>query len=164
MFKTSSRMGSGTFSMRYAFLAFKSTERMCWQSIEPVVKVRSFKLTLSGKSLLVLVIGQTRAKLLSLLKKLLLTTSAGLVPLCSKPFLGLKSILIISPCFARYIKNAPLPLLHPYQILSCWRSEEHTSELQSRFDLVCRLLLCCTPRSQLFPYTTLFRSKQEPNY
>src|SRR5207249_5977596 len=23
----------------------------------------------------------------------------------------------------------------------CWRSEEHTSELQSRFDLVCRLLL-----------------------
>src|SRR5438067_1125062 len=36
------------------------------------------------------------------------------------------------------------------------RSEEHTSELQSRFDLVCRLLppLCST----LFPYTTLFRS------
>src|SRR5437868_3639186 len=33
------------------------------------------------------------------------------------------------------------------------RSEEHTSELQSRFDLVCRLLL-----STLFPYTTLFRS------
>src|SRR5207249_9656745 len=25
--------------------------------------------------------------------------------------------------------------------LPCWRSEEHTSELQSRFDLVCRLLL-----------------------
>src|SRR5437868_12984997 len=24
---------------------------------------------------------------------------------------------------------------------TCWRSEEHTSELQSRFDLVCRLLL-----------------------
>src|SRR6266496_6248430 len=24
---------------------------------------------------------------------------------------------------------------------SCWRSEEHTSELQSRRDLVCRLLL-----------------------
>src|SRR6266849_9719914 len=24
---------------------------------------------------------------------------------------------------------------------SCWRSEEHTSELQSRVDLVCRLLL-----------------------
>src|SRR6266513_527329 len=28
--------------------------------------------------------------------------------------------------------------LHPYVR---WRSEEHTSELQSRFDLVCRLLL-----------------------
>src|SRR5437868_1528168 len=33
------------------------------------------------------------------------------------------------------------------------RSEEHTSELQSRFDLVCR------PSSTLFPYTTLFRSR-----
>src|SRR5699024_3970866 len=68
------------------------------------------------------------------------------------------------------------------------RSEEHTSELQSRFDLVCRLLLekkksprrkarlhthrCSAPShppsllysitppptSTLFPYTTLFRS------
>src|SRR5438067_883795 len=38
------------------------------------------------------------------------------------------------------------------------RSEEHTSELQSRFDLVCRLLLPRPPRSTLFPYTTLFRS------
>src|SRR5690606_18322492 len=34
------------------------------------------------------------------------------------------------------------------------RSEEHTSELQSRENLVCRLLLS----SPLFPYTTLFRS------
>src|SRR2546422_775243 len=65
-----------------------------------------------------------------------------------------------------------------------WRSEEHTSELQSRLHLVCRLLLekkkqthipCQDhfyleflyffflmirrpPRSTLFPYTTLFRS------
>src|SRR5699024_376820 len=38
------------------------------------------------------------------------------------------------------------------------RSEEHTSELQSRFDLVCRLLLLRPPPSPLFPYTTLFRS------
>src|SRR5207249_191965 len=58
------------------------------------------------------------------------------------------------------------------------RLEEHTSELQSRFDLVCRLLLekkksnpACSrlrnplrglrpspPSSPLFPYTTLFRS------
>src|SRR5690606_6327591 len=39
------------------------------------------------------------------------------------------------------------------------RSEEHTSELQSRENLVCRLLLRRPPRSSLFPYTTLFRSK-----
>src|SRR5439155_418394 len=38
------------------------------------------------------------------------------------------------------------------------RSEEHTSELQSRGHLVCRLLLRRPPRSTLFPYTTLFRS------
>src|SRR5206468_2060732 len=38
------------------------------------------------------------------------------------------------------------------------RSEEHTSELQSRSDLVCRLLLPRPPSSPLFPYTTLFRS------
>src|SRR5215204_235317 len=36
------------------------------------------------------------------------------------------------------------------------RSEEHTSELQSHSDLVCRL-----PISPLFPYTTLFRSTYE---
>src|SRR5690349_17750143 len=41
------------------------------------------------------------------------------------------------------------------------RSEEHTSELQSRRDLVCRLLLRRPPRSTLFPYTTLFRSIME---
>src|SRR5688572_29319876 len=38
------------------------------------------------------------------------------------------------------------------------RSEEHTSELQSQSNLVCRLLLRLPPRSTLFPYTTLFRS------
>src|SRR5438105_4766939 len=38
------------------------------------------------------------------------------------------------------------------------RSEEHTSELQSRVDLVCRLLLRRQSRPTLFPYTTLFRS------
>src|SRR5688500_16450598 len=36
------------------------------------------------------------------------------------------------------------------------RSEEHTSELQSPCNLVCRLLPPTPPR--LFPYTTLFRS------
>src|SRR5690242_1585446 len=38
------------------------------------------------------------------------------------------------------------------------RSEEHTSELQSHVNLVCRLLLRRPPRPTLFPYTTLFRS------
>src|SRR5690625_1855473 len=38
------------------------------------------------------------------------------------------------------------------------RSEEHTSELQSRGHLVCRLLLSPLTMSTLFPYTTLFRS------
>src|SRR6266436_3002985 len=75
----------------------------------------------------------------------------------------------------------------------CTRSEEHTSELQSRLHLVCRLLLekkkinstrssevrfksvsrlasrpdsvfflmtRQPPRSTLFPYTTLFRSRE----
>src|SRR5699024_9674467 len=42
---------------------------------------------------------------------------------------------------------------HP-EVYILIRSEEHTSELQSRFDLVCRLHLSST----LFPYTTLFRS------
>src|SRR5579885_2837926 len=42
------------------------------------------------------------------------------------------------------------------------RSEEHTSELQSRFDLVCRLVLAPRPpRSPLAPYTTLVRSALE---
>src|SRR5690606_8899656 len=39
------------------------------------------------------------------------------------------------------------------------RSEEHTSELQSRENLVCRLLLRPPTTSPLSPYTTLFRSK-----
>src|SRR5205807_97579 len=39
------------------------------------------------------------------------------------------------------------------------RSEEHTSELQSPCNLVCRLLLRHAPSSILFPYTTLFRSR-----
>src|SRR5437870_601649 len=42
------------------------------------------------------------------------------------------------------------------------RSEEHTSELQSRGHLVCRLLLPRPPRPTPFPYTTLFRSPGRP--
>src|SRR5699024_12152989 len=35
-----------------------------------------------------------------------------------------------------------------------WRSEEHTSELQSRFDLVCRLLLEKKKRSNVMQYVS----------
>src|SRR5699024_11603078 len=35
----------------------------------------------------------------------------------------------------------PRRFLRFFSILTSYRSEEHTSELQSRFDLVCRLLL-----------------------
>src|SRR5947209_7448361 len=58
--------------------------------------------------------------------------------------------------------------LEDVKIKKSFRSEEHTSELQSRQYLVCRLLLekkqiffliiRPPPRSTLFPYTTLFRS------
>src|SRR5699024_8202135 len=47
---------------------------------------------------------------------------------------------------------------HNSKVSERLRSEEHTSELQSRFDLVCRLLLAAPPPFTLFPYTTLFRS------
>src|SRR5215211_5863248 len=40
------------------------------------------------------------------------------------------------------------------------RSEEHTSELQSHSDLVCRLLLGHPPLRALCPHTTLFRSRR----
>src|SRR5947207_2361985 len=43
------------------------------------------------------------------------------------------------------------------EFVRAWRSEEHTSELQSHSDLVCRLPR--PPRPASFPYTTLFRSR-----
>src|SRR5689334_8209023 len=52
------------------------------------------------------------------------------------------------------------PLITSFQSGSRYdRSEEHTSELQSQFHLVCRLLhVRPPPTPTLFPYTTLFRS------
>src|SRR5699024_11570436 len=44
------------------------------------------------------------------------------------------------PSYLSYIENCPHSILATV-ITSHLRSEEHTSELQSRFDLVCRLLL-----------------------
>src|SRR5699024_12881800 len=51
--------------------------------------------------------------------------------------LSLHDALPISSWSARW--NTPLFTMLPHAYLP--RSEEHTSELQSRFDLVCRLLL-----------------------
>src|SRR5436309_857802 len=56
------------------------------------------------------------------------------------------------------------PTISADLVVTVPRSEEHTSELQSRENLVCRLLLETLPRpsrSTLFPYTTLFRSGGE---
>src|SRR5690606_20613109 len=44
------------------------------------------------------------------------------------------------------------------------RSEEHTSELQSRENLVCRLVRRHAPTSLLFPYTTHFRASHRHGY
>src|SRR5699024_2834374 len=42
---------------------------------------------------------------------------------------------------AKFVKRIDNPITVRFFIRNCMRSEEHTSELQSRFDLVCRLLL-----------------------
>src|SRR6266536_2499038 len=63
------------------------------------------------------------------------------------------------------IAGATAPAAARSSVSARGRSEEHTSELQSRVDLVCRLLLQHTPPrplSPLFPYTTLFRSPVSP--
>src|SRR5699024_11525192 len=44
------------------------------------------------------------------------------------------------------------------QLLSSKRSEEHTSELQSRFDIVCRLLLEKKKKTLFIILTTLINS------
>src|SRR5699024_11546061 len=51
-----------------------------------------------------------------------------------------QSIICITDC-GKPFQNTPALSTHQKQIGIDHRSEEHTSELQSRFDLVCRLLL-----------------------
>src|SRR5699024_4708253 len=76
--------------------------------------------------------------------------------------------------FTHPISDAIEGITHSLCTLEFERSEEHTSELQSRFDLVCRLLLENIPNLFLslsslqrqpppLPYTTLFRSMASPN-
>src|SRR5688500_14199972 len=76
-----------------------------------------------------------------------------------------KHFLSHSPFSSSLPEFFPLPLRLTLPVfdpgLGKGRSEEHTSELQSPCNLVCRLLLLLPPPpSTLFPYTTLFRSPQ----
>src|SRR2546428_8984981 len=49
-----------------------------------------------------------------------------------------------------------VPKRRDLAIGGCWRSEEHTSELQSRSDLVCRLLLEKKKKRTFTDYATTF--------
>src|SRR5699024_11422565 len=50
-----------------------------------------------------------------------------------------QQVLVVFVCWC--ISTSSLNILQCVQVWPINRSEEHTSELQSRFDLVCRLLL-----------------------
>src|SRR5699024_10169598 len=55
---------------------------------------------------------------------------------------GVKSAAIVSPSMAKlFVMQRSNCFLNMMSLTMATRSEEHTSELQSRFDLVCRLLL-----------------------
>lgn len=84
---TSLTKSSGTFSTKLIPLADTSKDLACSHIITPVVFVLLSNRTWRGKSLSVLVIGQTMASLVKRLKTLLLITKAGLL-LFPKCFLG----------------------------------------------------------------------------
>lgn len=110
---------SGHSSLNWAFLAPTSNIFAWSHNITPVVCVRSSNSIWNGCFLLVFVIGQTNANELWWFKISLLRTSAGLLPLCSWPFWGLKSITIISPCL--YVTKFHYPSDHLHQPLACFR-------------------------------------------
>src|SRR2546422_3268705 len=58
-----------------------------------------------------------------------------------------------------FLTMAPLPQDSKRKVL--WRSEEHTSELQSRLHLVCRLLLEKKNDPQNLPFAGLCRSEDK---
>src|SRR5207244_9201282 len=58
---------------------------------------------------------------------------------CGKPMLLDRPIKLDDDTFQRTIQEAEVPVLVDFY--ADWRSEEHTSELQSPDHLVCRLLL-----------------------
>src|SRR5699024_11740485 len=58
------------------------------------------------------------------------------LPICIRLLPEGKMLMLNDPC----VRNVPLRIID-HSVPLVIRSEEHTSELQSRFDLVCRLLL-----------------------
>src|SRR5699024_12852520 len=73
----------------------------------------------------------------------LLISSADLAAFSDRSLLSIVNLIIFSSTGLLAILHLLLYLFGG--LIICWfygwRSEEHTSELQSRFDLVCRLLL-----------------------
>src|SRR5699024_12188736 len=76
-----------------------------------------------------------------------LTSSKAFIPiapLLSEAITSVSSLFIgisKTSCLNLYIFRSLIQLIFKKRCESWYRSEEHTSELQSRFDLVCRLLL-----------------------
>src|SRR5262245_6356006 len=77
----------------------------------------------------------------------------------ARPRLGAQCRAVLRHRQDRCDRSPPADDADPHVVASFARSEEHTSELQSLRHLVCRLLLRRPPRSTLFPYPTLFRSR-----
>src|SRR5207249_10892073 len=67
--------------------------------------------------------------------------SSDLASSCCPVTLGFLSSLCSFPLSFDFFKDADSNVAPPPYLGTAVRSEEHTSELQSRFDLVCRLLL-----------------------
>src|SRR5438067_6687240 len=78
-----------------------------------------------------------RQRILSAGKKII--TNSGAKSDCARQVLLCKTTLLIGGIQAQLL-DAPIEQLRDEKLVLT-RSEEHTSELQSRFDLVCRLLL-----------------------
>src|SRR6266511_5541825 len=66
--------------------------------------------------------------------------------------------LFRSPC------RAPLPRSTPGPSCRTWRSEEHTSELQSRENLVCRLLLEKKKKNQKIKSSDVEKKRKHYRY
>src|SRR5699024_12292521 len=62
------------------------------------------------------------------------------VPSCEPCSMGYLTTAATATARAGQLPRARSFLAEAERISGMWRSEEHTSELQSRFDLVCRLL------------------------